>query len=157
MTKLFGGLLGAGALAAVCSIAACTVSTTSDVSGSGSDGGKSDGSSSSDGGASDGATTTDGGGDGGGTCKLKVSVGDTACDNCATTNCCDKVNACADNAECAALDTCLGACLDVDGGNDAGGALGDCQNACYGVHPTGKDPFDAVTSCIQSSCSSTCK
>lgn len=157
MTKLFGGLLGAGTLAAVCSIAACTVSSTSDVSGSGSDGGKTDGSSSSDGGSSgDGATTTDGGGDGGGTCKLKVSVGDTACDNCATTNCCEKVNACADNAECAALDTCLGACLDVDGGGDAG-AITDCENACYGVHPTGKDAFDAVTSCIQSSCSSTCK
>ena len=131
MTKLFGGLLGAGALVAVVSLAACTVSSTSDVSGTGSDGGKSDGSTSGDGGSSsDGATTTDGGGDGGGSCTLKASIGDKACDTCAQTNCCEKVNACAADSDCAALNTCIEACLGVDAGGDAG-AISDGQNHYY--------------------------
>lgn len=153
MTKLLG-LLGAITVASF-GFVACTV--TSDSTTSGTDGG-SDGSSSSDSGKSDGSSGGDSstGGDSGGGCELKASFGSTACDNCAQTNCCDKVNACADSADCIALNTCLVACDGADAGADAGDAGTACEDTCFAAHSASEQIFIEANSCVASSCSAQC-
>jgi hypothetical protein len=156
MTKLFG-YLGAASFAALCSMAACTVSSTSDVSGV--DAGTSDGSA-----ARDSASTSDAASDAasdagdGGSCTLAFSIGEAACDSCMGTNCCDAVNGCATNAECSALNSCYDACVSTDSGSaDAGGELTACFDACDTAHPNGTATFDAINNCLQTNCSAQCQ
>lgn len=155
MTKLFG-YLGAASVLALCSLAACTVSSTSDVSGI--DGGKSDAT------ASDSATdapvvTKDGGGDGG---ACKVTGGAAACDTCLTNKCCELTVGCEDDADCSALIACVGTCANVDGGPDSGGgdagsAEQQCVNDCGTAHPASVKKFNDSVSCLSSNCSAQCQ
>jgi hypothetical protein len=78
-------------------------------------------------------------------------VGDCAtCINstCAGTACSTEIDACANSAECVALDTCYGPCTDQA-----------CYDACDAAHPTGVALWNAMYSCLlcdPTSCSQDC-
>ena len=151
MTKLFG-YLGAASVLALCSLAACTVSSTSDVSGVG-DGGKSD-ATTSDAATDAPVTKTDGGGDGG---SCKVTGGQAACDTCLTNKCCAVTVGCEDDADCSQLISCIDSCAKADSGpGDAGGAEQACINTCGDAHPASVKKFNDSVSCLQSNCSAQC-
>ena len=70
-----------------------------------------------------------------------------ACQSCFTSSCCSVGATCAGNAECVALDDCVGNCA---GGDTA------CENACATAHPTGTAALNAVGSCLTGPCGAAC-
>ncbi len=85
---------------------------------------------------------------GGSTCALDCpdSTALDICTKCLFTNCSTAMNACLSNPECSALVQCAQDCF--------GDAF--CQLGCYDDHPDGQNDADAVTSCLQNSCSGQC-
>lgn len=145
---------------------ACAASSSDPTGAGGGDGGASDGSSARDTGASasdagsgtDASTAKDAA-----TCKLTkpYATKDVACNDCAAENCCEVVNACYGDTDCDdGYVNCILACvlLPDDAGPDAGDAgVATCTAACGTQYPKGKTEYDAIDSCIASSCASACK
>ena len=85
-------------------------------------------------------------GDAGGTCG-GFTFSSSACQSCFSTSCCSQGGDCASNADCTALDSCIGGCA-------AGDAT--CENACVTAHPNGSDALNALGNCLSGPCGSAC-
>jgi hypothetical protein len=70
-----------------------------------------------------------------------------ACQTCFLSGCCAQGAACAANADCTALDGCIGTCA-------AGDAT--CENACVAAHPNGNDSLNALGNCLSGPCGAAC-
>lgn len=164
MTKLFG-FLGAASTVALCGLAACSVTSSNDVSGL--DGGPKSNASTSDSATDAPPTTTDGGGtDGGGTdggsCKVtggRAVRRTTSCAACLTDKCCAVTVGCENDADCSALMACAHACASANadsGAADAGGAEQDCINDCGTAHPSSLAKFNDADACAKRECDAQC-
>lgn len=97
------------------------------------------------------------------TCKLTkpYSSKDTTCNACAEEQCCGPVNACYSSADCDdGYVNCIIACvlLPDDAGADAGDAGPQaCLAQCGAQYPTGKALYDALSTCVETSCKSECE
>lgn len=85
------------------------------------------------------------GGNDAGACGVTFST--SACQTCFTSACCSQGTACASNADCTALDSCVGACTSGDV---------TCENACVTAHPNGTDALNALGNCLSGQCSAAC-
>jgi hypothetical protein len=117
---------------------------------------------------SDTADQTDGGADAG-TCGITADTGNSTCDQCVDSMCCDSLVACgtaddagADDAgasACEQLLQCTLACL--TGNPDAGvpaGTLTDCQALCSPSYSTAEQQnANALLQCLTNSCSQPCQ
>ncbi len=81
-------------------------------------------------------------------CALAGTTSVATCDACLEAGCCETANACFADAECVALLQCIRTCV------AGGGQLGACRASCRNQHPSGVKAFDAVASCVASSCKS---
>lgn len=70
-----------------------------------------------------------------------------ACDTCTKEKCCKEVLACADSADCEALQACLEPCAQDD---DL------CILTCIAAHEGGSDKLQNVGQCAQSKCKNEC-
>lgn len=114
--------------------------------------------------APDTGMTAPDGGDAGVTCE--IPDGADGCDTCALTKCCVAEGACqnetrddAGSTQCEDIFSCVQDCLapPADSGVD-GGTLADCASACSAGHtPQGQTDFAALSTCLASSCASSCK
>jgi hypothetical protein len=95
---------------------------------------------SSCGGPCSGAVSADGG-----VCGFVLDT--ASCSSCFGASCCAAGNACSGNAECVALETCLGGC-------NAGDTT--CETSCSTQHPNGIADLNAVGDCIQGTCGVAC-
>jgi hypothetical protein len=117
-------------------------------------------------GSSDGGGEKDGGGGdtgGGQACVLKVKSGDDACDKCETAKCCEKINACQADSDCADLIKCTDACYEgkaPDGGefDAAVTATADkCAEACMAAAPEAAGKlYTTQDDCVGASCKKEC-
>lgn len=86
-------------------------------------------------------------------CSLGMPTGLPMCDTCLGQNCCSQDNACATSTDCQSLVTCYDGCLPSDGGPPDG----TCLTTCDSTYPTGASILNALTSCLQGSCSTACR
>jgi hypothetical protein len=85
------------------------------------------------------------------TCTISITSGDATCDSCIESSCCVEVNNCFDNSDCAALDSCIGNCLDLDAALQSA-----CASDCNSSHASSASKWQAAASCIQNTCSGSC-
>ena len=149
--------LATAALGAACTVTSGTVDdNTPTTSTKTSDGGTDSG--------SDASTGDAGAGDsGGGTCTLGMDFSAIGpdCNSCAGTNCCDSVNACANEKDegdmlgCLGYLKCFNACQDND--LDAGSPADCVTQFCDPSALSGAiEKFKAWNTCLDTSCSTEC-
>ncbi len=96
-----------------------------------------------------GSTCNGGGGGGGGSPPPAGSCGLTSgvatCDACLDASCCGQTTSCITDSDCVAIVNCYNGCSDAT-----------CAAACDSAHPTGLTKLNAVLSCAQGSCGTTC-
>src|SRR5690606_37360247 len=105
-----------------------------------------------------GGTGGGGGSGGGGICTttalgvtcMQVSLGDPTCDGCMQSQCCNQVNACFADQNCAGLVECLSA--NCAGASDVAACA---QQYCASCEP-GVTAFNQIASCLQAYCSTEC-
>ena len=112
----------------------------------------------------DSAPSEAGAADAGPACKLSkpYATKDQDCNACAEANCCAEVNACYADSDCDdGYVNCILACvlLPDDAGADASAADGGvkaCTAACGTQYPKGQGEYDAISACVEASCTSEC-
>ncbi len=84
-------------------------------------------------------------GGGPGACGGTVTSGSATCDACLDASCCTDVTSCTSDADCRDFMSCTDACTDAA-----------CAASCQTAHPAGAAELDALTTCVTSSCGSSC-
>lgn len=79
-------------------------------------------------------------------CSTKLSYTDAQCGSCMQGSCCDVDNACANESTCIPYYNCITACTTTS-----------CASACAASYPKGKTALEAVGSCMNDRCSTSCQ
>jgi len=101
-------------------------------------------------------------GGGGGSCELKASSGTAACDTCETAHCCEEINACLEDKDCAKIVACSNKCYDDPGKEPDGGVVPDggadkCSEACVNAGTkAAQDLYNTQDTCVGGSCQAEC-
>lgn len=77
--------------------------------------------------------------------KACYASGSSGCDACVNAKCCGAINACAANAQCAALYDCLSMCTD-----------GSCESYCAQQYPSGVSLYQSASQCVRTTCGGSC-
>jgi hypothetical protein len=153
-TGIFGGGLGnssssggTGSSSGASSSGASSGGSSGASSSGGSSGASSSGASSggSSGASSSGASSS-GASSSGSTGNACISNPTTTCDQCLNQSCCPLIEACAHNADCAALVTCVSKC-----GSDQ-----TCAQDCLDQYANGQPGLKDIVSCARQSCPGKC-
>jgi len=84
-------------------------------------------------------------------CQLSLTTGSPQCDQCIGQSCCAEENACGASSDCGAFLRCGNACF-ADAGDPQA-----CLNGCASSFPQGAQLFDALSTCMEGSCSNACQ
>ncbi len=101
-------------------------------------------------------------------CMLSIISGIPACDSCLATSCCTADEACGSDPSCFSYISCIEGCLGIPLEGGIGDAsidrfapppdpdAGACMSTCGADYPTGASEFNALNSCIATSCAAPC-